>query len=893
MDEIEELTRMLSSEGEEEEDEEEEAIEQEEEEEDEEEEAIEQEEEEAEEEEQFEYEALASKKRKLLADATGSGSGEKVRTEDINSALIDEVMRGFNLGTRRKSRKSKKRGRRRGSKNKLTPEITKMLGDATVLCAHGQHQEAISVLNEVVRVAPHVPDAYHTLGLAHESLGNTEKAMAFYAIAARLMPKNSVLWKTLFTWHNERGDVARASMYLAKAIRADPNDISLRKRQALLYVKLGNFQKAAESYDQISQICSEDIEVLKIAAELYSECGQSERSVSILEKYFDGHPSGADFSVIDLLAAVLMDTNAYNKALQHIEHAHLVYYSGKEMPLQLKIKAGICHIHLKNVEKAEMLFSNLELESVSHAELIMDVANAYMNLEHLQLALKYYLILESNAGGENGYIHLKIAQCYLSLKDREKATMFFYKALHALEDSVDCRLALASLILEDGKEDEAISLLAPPEGLDSINLSSDKHKPWWLDGKIKLRLCHIYRSRGMLEDFINTILPLVRESLYVKSLRQKVKRRLTTSVLRKRTKILDVGEINDVFGGVRPLASRSDLLKATRARKMLQKKEEEKVEARAAGIDCHSDDSDDESLEEVRIPPLPDFLKDEEHHNLIIDLCKALQSLQRYWEALEIINLTRRLAYKNLPNEKKEELQSLAAQISYKTTDPKHGFDCVRSIVVQHPYSLAAWNCYYKITLRLGKNYSRHAKFLRYMRSKHNDCVPPIIIYGHQFTVASHHQDAAREYLAAYKLLPESPLINLCVGTSLINLALGFRLQNKHHCLAQGLSFLYKNLKLAENNQVSLQEALYNIARAYHHVGLVSLAASYYEKVLGIREKDYTIPKLLNENSDMGNLKPGYCDLRREAAHNLHLIYRKSGAFDLARQVLKDHADFD
>lgn len=36
----------------------------------------------------------------------------------------------------------------------------------------------------------------------------------------------------------------------------------------------------------------------------------------------------------------------------------------------------------------------------------------------------------------------------------------------------------------------------------------------------------------------------------------------------------------------------------------------------------------------------------------------------------------------------------------------------------------------------------------------------------------------------------------------------------------------------------------------------------------------------------------GHCDLRREAAHNLHLIYKKSGAVDLARQVLKDHGSF-
>jgi general transcription factor 3C polypeptide 3 (transcription factor C subunit 4) len=86
------------------------------------------------------------------------------------------------------------------------------------------------------------------------------------------------------------------------------------------------------------------------------------------------------------------------------------------------------------------------------------------------------------------------------------------------------------------------------------------------------------------------------------------------------------------------------------------------------------------------------------------------------------------------------------------------------------------------------------------------------------------------------------------------------------------------------------QESLYNIARAYHHVGLVTLAAIYYEKVIAIKERDYPIPKFENENIDVNeNSKPGYCDLRREAAYNLHLIYKKSGALDLARQVLKDY----
>lgn len=65
---------------------------------------------------------------------------------------------------------------------------------------------------------------------------------------------------------------------------------------------------------------------------------------------------------------------------------------------------------------------------------------------------------------------------------------------------------------------------------------------------------------------------------------------------------------------------------------------------------------------------------------------------------------------------------------------------------------------------RLENRDSRHSKFLHSMQGKLKDCIPPMLISGHQFTLGCHHQDAARKYLEAYKLLPESPLINLCVG---------------------------------------------------------------------------------------------------------------------------------
>ncbi|KAH1075125.1 hypothetical protein J1N35_027453 [Gossypium stocksii] len=847
----------------------------------------------------LDYEALAEKKRKALADMQGEGSSKKARKEDISEGIMDEIMQTLNCGRRRKS--SKKRGRRKGRGNKLSPQIQRIVGDATLHYGNGRFKEAISVLKEGVQLEPKFPHLYHMLGLSYKALGDNKRAFQFYIIAGLLKPKDPDLWKLLFTWSIEQENVSLTCHCLSKAIMADPTDTSLRYLQASLYDELGDYQKAAESYEQIQQISPDNVEALKSGAKLYQKCGQIERSFAILERYLEGHQDEADLSVINLLVSMLMQNNAYERALQQIEQAHAIYYSGKELPINLKTKSGICHIHLGDIEKAEVFCSVLQSIAHDHADLVTEVADTFMTLGHVNSALKYYNMLENDDGIDDDHLHHKIAQCYISTGEKVLAIKFLRKALERLENNVDARLNLASLLIEDSKEDEAISLLSPPQSFDlqNINKNSDTSKSWWLNGKIKLKLCNIYRAKGMMEDFVNTILPLVQESLYIESLgiKIKVRRRLRDSDLFERVKKVDDWQTDGVFCGSRPLVTAADRIKASRARKLLQKKaalkEEKKAAALAAGLDWHSDDANDESEEEhFKEPPLVNLLKDEEQQDLIIDLCKALESLERYYEALDIIKLALKSGHNFFPVEKQQQLRSLGAQMAYYTMDSKHGFDCIKHIVQQHPYSITAWNCYYKVLPRSGKCYSRHCKFLRFFRSKHKDCIPPIVISGHQFTVLSHHQDAAREYLEAYKLLPENPLINLCVGTALINLTLGHRLQNKHQCIAQGLAFLYNNLRLCENGQ----EALYNIGRACHHVGLVTLAVSYYEKVLAMKEKDHPIPKLPNENWDHAvenHKKDGYCDLRREAAFNLHLIYKNCGAMDLARQVLKDHCTFD
>ncbi|CAB4273892.1 unnamed protein product [Prunus armeniaca] len=337
---------------------------------------------------------------------------------------------------------------------------------------------------------------------------------------------------------------------------------------------------------------------------MYDRSGQHEHSIHILEAYLRDHPTETDPSVIDLLASILTENNAHNEAIWHIEHAQLVFCSNKEMPLTMKINAGICHAYLGNMEKAETLFSALEQRSADHADLIAKFADSFMSLGHYSSAWKVQEIL------------------------------WFYEAVKTLEDNIETRLTMASILLEEAREDEAILLLSPPKNLDRFEAQTNKSEPWWCNGKLKLKLCYIYIAKGMLKEFVDAIYPLVHESLRIESLQQKVKvkKRHTKSVLLERAKVLDDHQTDNLLCRSRPVAPASDLLKATRAKKLLQNKakvkEEMRAEAMAAGVDWQSDDSGDDPPEEIhQEPPLPDLLKDKENHGLIIYLCKSLASL--------------------------------------------------------------------------------------------------------------------------------------------------------------------------------------------------------------------------------------------------------------------------
>ena len=92
------------------------------------------------------------------------------------------------------------------------------------------------------------------------------------------------------------------------------------------------------------------------------------------------------------------------------------------------------------------------------------------------------------------------------------------------------------------------------------------------------------------------------------------------------------------------------------------------------------------------------------------------------------------------------------------------------------------------------------------------------------------------------------------------------------------------------------QETLYNLGRAFHDIQLYHLAADQYNAALdlalqypGISTASNSSERSNTNNDTTSCNTSGSCrSVTREAAHNLVQIYKRSGALDLALEVMQN-----
>ncbi|CAO1620655.1 unnamed protein product [Parajaminaea phylloscopi] len=195
--------------------------------------------------------------------------------------------------------------------------------------------------------------------------------------------------------------------------------------------------------------------------------------------------------------------------------------------------------------------------------------------------------------------------------------------------------------------------------------------------------------------------------------------------------------------------------------------------------------------------------------------------------------------------------------------------------------------------------------------------------YGYLLLVGSSYQAALSYFLRAYSRSPVDPLICLVAACACLGRMTNRQVDNRHHLLLQGLSFLTLYRKLRGGAPLAVEtgdgredegsvpasgtpiargsrsihasmEAAYNIGRAYHSVGLFHLAVPQYQAVLAAHDGIALASPEASSDASHGNdggarlsgpRLSGF-DPYREAAHNLSLLLSINGNVKGARVLM-------
>ncbi|KAI7906655.1 uncharacterized protein BX663DRAFT_497205 [Cokeromyces recurvatus] len=180
--------------------------------------------------------------------------------------------------------------------------------------------------------------------------------------------------------------------------------------------------------------------------------------------------------------------------------------------------------------------------------------------------------------------------------------------------------------------------------------------------------------------------------------------------------------------------------------------------------------------------------------------------------------------------------------------------------------------------------------------------VNPILLtaIGHMMTFSKNHTAASLFHMRALALARKDPVNRLSLGLALLHTAVNRRTDNRHLQIMQGMMFLQEYERLSE----SKQEAAYNLARAFHMLGLTHLATKHYERVLCMPsikkaplvgslmkplDEVYKWPVSEEEQKELEQDMDDETDLKSEAAYNLHHIYITSGNMYLAQLLLSKY----
>lgn len=723
----------------------------------------------------------------------------------------------------------------------LPAALQGLMGEANLCYARGQTDLAEKVCLEIIRQVPLAPEPFLTLAQIHDT--NPEKYLQFSLIAAHLNPADSEQWTRVAQFCLEQGNIKQAINCYTKAIKFNPKDIDLRLKRIELLETINEekivfrcwvsllFVIPAEQADFLMQTA-------KMVAERFIKESNYTKALEAMSFAYRKAPQLFQSEDLNQLFELLIANNEYKKVLDILS-----------TQIDLQIVYNETNMGSPTMDT---IVNSIRIPKL----MILDFrTKLIVSLVHLKaFHLMDYLL-------ENVFTHINV------------------------EDAGDCYLDVAEALMKEEKYREAIRLLVPLVESKNYSLAA-----------VWLRHANCYRAIGEYDQAIHSYTQVValapqhfdarltlsallkqqgRDCEALQALEQDLDRDLIDPcVLYERCFMLkETGNIDQYLNIAMLLISRHcirirnpyEMFVMTHTSKYSNKLQliRENRKARKEPIE----DYDGPEF----VPSLENQPTVDEEFNLLRNVLKTAYEMKNYG-IMQKIAITA-LSSKRFTQQHNKEIYFYSLLSTIFNRDANFSYILIKDYVVKYLKSHRIWNLF-NVILQFTECSNRYSRFLSRLFTRAESEIeewPKILRANYCFASAT-YKYAVNDYMQIFKVT-NSPMVALMIGITYICIAQQKYTTKKQTLISQAISFLNKYGTLREPE--AMHEVQYNLGRLHHQFGMYHIAIYHYKKVLQI-------------SNEFIEAYPDYLDLKREAAYNLHLIYRKSGNTELARKYLND-----
>lgn len=717
----------------------------------------------------------------------------------------------------------------------LPPALQGLMGQANLCYARGEIKLAEKVCLEIIREVPLAPEPFLTLAQIYETK-DIDKFLQFSLIAAHLNPSEVDQWIRIAEISVDQGNIRQAISCYNKAIKADPKNINLRIKRIELLESIGEYKYAQRCYFSMLNVIPKEqsdflLETAKTCAKKYHADGNYTNAMESMNRAYSTASDSFNTEDINLYLELLILGKSYTKALDIIcQHTDIEV---KTCDGTNTITSVVIPLNLLLDFRTKLVVILIHLHSLHLMEYLVNDIFTNINVEDDG---DCYLDIAEALMAEKEYrIALKFLSPLVSSKNFNLAAVWLRyadsnRAVDNIDEAIRSYLMVVSMAPTHSEAKLTLAALFKKKScLDEALQALDQNpEKDIMDPELLYEKCLMLQEMGRYDEFIESGYLLITRHSY--RLRSRLE---MAAVLSTNRFTLRINSLRDI--------------RETRC----------------------------EPLEDVNCPEFiqsPEWNVTVENEWLLFnDLLKCSYNIERY-------DLFQKLAFTAMSSRKfqayNKELDFIVVLSCIYNRDPVFGYNLVREYISKDINNPRVWNLF-NLAIMITDDI-RYIRFLVRLFDRIKDAPTlPHALEANYYLSSGTYKYALNDYISAYKKTKE-PLLAMLASVTLTQIASQKYSSNKLSLISQAIAFMDEYTKLREKD--AIQEIHYNFGRMYHQLNLVSAAIDHYKKALQVKNK------LIHANAE-------HLDLKREIAFNLHLIYKNSGNFDLARKYLFDYIE--